>query len=333
MTDDQDADYGDRAVREPAEKALSYGDAAVAAGGAGIKAGSKNKKAKAATPSSTGVTNLTVNPSSQLDENAFASHLKQSGLPKGLTRSIAVKGSKIVLPSLLPDRLQKVPWLGDLISISDDWELTTGELQLVLKPGWTSWWGQRVVPDLDAQGSYGYLMTDRENDDRETVQQFTTRCWIVPGSPVSGFNTGLTVPTYDMLQKEISAGAKPRLAVLDSRRGLVVIANRARIYFLVKERSCWTLSQMNFVVDSEKYQPKIGRWIIRNTLLHELAAHAGLLTQGLPAEHTPTIPNSRVEKNIAAVNTLKKNHLTELQNFEKAMGKEITRLKSAQVVP
>ena len=307
-------DYGDRAVNEPSKKALAYGEKAIDAGKKSVnKSNSAKSKPNAPQKVIAKPTNLTVNTASQLNLNSFATHLKQSSLPKGIRDQIKVSGNKIHLPGSIPKGVPNSQWLKDLLSIGEDWELTTGELQFVLRPD-MRFWGSRVMPDLDNQGSYGFLRrAPTEDDPSPLIVTDANKCWIVDGIP-SGANIGLTVPNFKLIKHNFQTGKDAdRIVLLDSGRGLIIIANRSKFYLLAKESGCWNPENLSFFIAREKQQPKIGKWLVRNGLLHELSGHAGLLSQRLPAEHNDD-PNSRVESNVRAINSID-------NNFEKENGK------------
>ena len=333
MNDESPGDYGDRAVKEPASKAVDPNflkymldraekllDAASA----------KRKKKNALRKAGRIPTTLTVNPASKIDVSGFVTHLKNSLLPKKVRNTIHVKNDKVVLSSAIPKGVAHQQWLEDLLSIEEHWELTTGELQFVLKKDLGSFWGSRVFPDLDNEGTYGfYAGPPTSEEPNPKLLPNTTKCWIRPGTP-RGTNAGLTVPNFRLVKNKVQGGVdNTALVVLDSKRGLIIVANRAQFYALDSERGCWDMNNFNNFPGRKKNQPKIGRWIIRYALVHELSAHAGLFSRGLPAEHG----NTRVEANVKAINALDKKVATDNKNLRDAVNREVNFLTKATGKP
>lgn len=329
MGDEKFDDYGERAVKQPAQKALESGKKAVAAGKKANKGRPKKRnKPKSPPKPPRNPTNLTVNPGSKIGLVRFSNHLRKSKLPKKLRQKIKVRNDRIVIPGRIPKGVPRPQWLTDLLAIGEDWELTTGELQFVLRKDLKSFWGSRLLPDIDSGEDYGFFFIGpSELSGGVELRSDTNRCWILDGTP-TGTNSGLTVPSYSLVKKTVKGGPNAtRLVRVESDRGLVVVANRAQFYLLEKGSDCWGTDNLIPFPERKKKQPKIGRHLLRTTLLHELSAHAGLLSKKLPAEHE----NPRVEANVKAIESLDAAFQKENDAVANSVRKEFNFLKSAVI--
>jgi hypothetical protein len=274
MSDD---DYGDVAVEQPAERALEYGRAAVESGvllAQGPQKAAPKRRAGTATPP-----RLFVNPASRFTALRWAQLLKLKAgiLPAFLTKGIIPKSAdrEIILPSALPVSKQPHPqWLRDFIAIDQHWEVTTGTMEVVVSGGRVR--GRRIVGDVQKgsgdEDAEAYGVYDR------SLQMVIPKAFDIIGGG-SRIILGKTIPPPDLMPEDPTAEA----VLLRSGRGLIIVAIDVK-----------AVAGGRFAPDPPY---RIHDAIIAMNLVHEIAAHAGLFSQGLPASHG----DQRVNDNVAAI--------------------------------
>jgi hypothetical protein len=271
---EREVDYGNDAVERPAERALEYGDRAV--DNAVIVAQAPQTKKPSARPAPATTNRVTVNPNSKVSGPTLLTALRGSPLPKALKEKIRFdrQSRSLTLPAASNvSQAKGSEWVADLLKIGNDWEVTTARLVVIVDNQQVR--GQRLEPDLQDEEERGRISG---GDDLELMPAAADFHGAGPGILL-----GKTVPNLRMSDQSTMT----EIVRLSSNRGLVIIVRE----IVVRKGDQETLDPVN-----------VPMAVMTKNLIHELAAHAGLFSQGLPAGHG----NTRVERNTTGVDDLYK---------------------------
>ena len=262
-------EYGDEAVERPADSALGYGNTAVAQGTLVAQAPPKKKKQQ--TQTSQKPNRVTVNPESALDGAELSKLLRSGSIPKALRQKVkfSSKSKRIELPQTLP-AAKGQEWIDDLLHVGEDWEVTTARLVIVVDD--TTIRGQKLEPKIQTDEERG-----RISDGEVGLMPIAADSH----SMGDGMFLGKTVPNERLSNKKSGT----EIVNLDSTRGLVIVVTS----IVVKKGDKVTVDAIDV--------PDV---IVAKTLVHELAGHAGLFSQGKETKHG----DPRVEKNVKQIDAL-----------------------------
>lgn len=289
----------DRDVLGYGDEAVSYGDEAVQrpANAILVAQASKQKKKKQA-QAKTSLNRLTVNPDSMLKTKQLSMMLRKSSMPKALRTKIKFdsKTQTIELPNASTISASKgQEWISDLLAVDDDWEITTARLVIVVD--YQSIMGQKLEPHLQFNEKRGKISDD------VGLMLFTVD---VHGEG-EGMMLGKTVPNFRLSDRK----SMTEIVRLKSKRGLSMIVTE----IVIKKGDKVTVDPI-----------KVSNSILAKNLVHELAAHAGLISQGKKAHHGDT----RVDRNTKQIEKLFKSKTDkeekelqkQVQTYIEAMKKE-----------
>lgn len=297
MTERTGEDYGQRAVEEPATRALRYGQDATDAGVRVAVGGPAAKAAKnaPAPPQPVAGNELRVNPASMWDALTFKSALTSGNLPPALEKKVRhkKKGNVITFPTAVPAHVDQAhPWIADTLAIGKDWEVTTGILRVTFDPNGQKYLGSQVVADIQGSGSnHNFQNAGRSQDEYGVVSSDPDHVLVIPlRFHTTNFRDvevlGLTIPSTALLPPV----PKEERALLITGRGLIVVVREVQVGWS-PGRGNWSFVEPGISVPKK---------LAGNVLAHELAAHAGRISARKEAKH----PNKTVDKVVDAVDDL-----------------------------
>lgn len=204
---------------------------------------------------------ITVNPNSQLKADTLYKLLRESpSLSNEFKQQVQYdqKTKAISLPGPSGSSNAKGnEWLGDLTKVGKNWEITSARLVIITdKSGNIR--GQRLEEHLRSGEERGGLVAPAKEKSTLVPLSADTH------GPGSGPQLGKTIPNYQMSDKQTGT----EIARLDSKKGLIIIATEV----VVKRAGL------------ESTPVKVPTSFIVRAAVHELAAHAALITQGKAAE-------------------------------------------------
>lgn len=224
--------------------------------------GSGSRAKATAAPSKTH--GITVNPASEISGQEWEQMLKQSpDLPQFIEDQVSWAQDNLTIPAkfTVPAGTVDREWLPDYRAAfaADQWEVTTGHLDIT------------ATGDLSTQQVIQVLVPHLQSD--ESVDGIAKAALTRKYTDYTQLRLtfGETFEPFDHKSQKFKTGA-----VLKSKRGLIVVTNRVKLK-----------------LGSAIHEGKIEKPTMVESLVHEIAAHAGRFSQGQPDGHG----DSRVDRN------------------------------------
>ena len=272
------------------------------------------------TGSRVGWSELAVNPASSASATAIAGWIKKSTwLPDWFRLNVGADAgsSSVALPAITFPRgaPSKQEWLQDVARVGGQWEVTDGTLIIQMaKNG--ALITQKLQPNIGGGNFTGGMQ--EQVGIRTMIMNSQTRreepVWIerdfegasapglphVPLSPSAGLVLAKTVPNPRMGNPD-----DVERASLASGRGLIIVAKEVKI-----QRG----------VEAESLPVDVPIAVRSRNLIHELAAHAGILAQGQRASHADPASSPQTGRNTNDLDSLFDVETTpEWQSFRKKL--------------